>query len=44
MTAAQQRALQQHCRLAFETAHPKFGRVSEDGRVSIILTVNSGYE
>lgn len=38
--------LANHCRFAFETAHPRFIKVAQhpDGKVSIILTVNSGYE
>lgn len=36
------RALQHHCRLGLETAHPRFNWV--DGVHSIVLTVNSGYE
>jgi hypothetical protein len=43
MTAAQRTALQYHCRFAFETAHPRFGRLLAPG-VSLVLTVNSGYE
>ena len=42
MTAAQQTALAHHCRLAVETVHPRFARLH--GRISVILTVNSGYE
>jgi hypothetical protein len=39
-------AIAYHCRFAFETAHPRFIRVARHpvGPVSIILTVNSGYE
>lgn len=32
-----------HCRLASETAHPRFAWVDVRG-FSIVLTVNSGYE
>jgi hypothetical protein len=35
-------ALQQHCRLALDTIHPRFSWV--EGLYSIVLTVNSGYE
>lgn len=36
------RALQHPCRLAIETAHPRFNWM--EGGYSIVLTVNSGYE
>ena len=42
MTPAQQVALQHHCRLAFETTHPRFAHLR--GGYSLVLTVNSGYE
>ena len=42
MTREQQTALEHHCRLAVETMHPRFLQIH--GRVSILLTVNSGYE
>lgn len=35
-------ALREHCRLAIETARPIYGH--RDGLVSVVLTVNSGYE
>ena len=35
-------AIEHHCRLAFETYHPRFKYVRGD--VSIIVTVNSGHE
>jgi hypothetical protein len=35
-------AVAHHCRLAVETAHPRF-RWAENG-CSVVLTVNSGYE
>jgi hypothetical protein len=38
-----QRAVRHHCRLAVETAHPRFGWIDRRG-FSVILTVNSGYE
>lgn len=37
-------ALANHCRFAFETGHPRFGRAVPDAGVSVVLTVNSGYE
>lgn len=43
MTPAQQRAVDHHCRLACETMHPRFRRLTR-GIISVILTVNSGYE
>lgn len=42
MTPAQETALAYHCRLACETTNPRFREII--GRVSKILTVNSGYE
>lgn len=42
ITAWQQTALANHCRLAIETPNPAFYR--QAGRYSIVLTVNSGYE
>ena len=42
MTDRQYAALFFHCRLAQETANPRFGAIS--GAYSSILTVNSGYE
>lgn len=44
MTPAQHTALAHHCRLAVETMHPRFRHVLPGGFVSVILTVNSGYE
>jgi len=44
MTTAQLTALQNHCRLAYETFHPRFCGVRNGGAVSVVLTVNSGYE
>jgi hypothetical protein len=37
-----QLALAHHCRLAFETTHPRFAWI--EGGHGVILTVNSGYE
>lgn len=46
MNARHETALAHHCRFAFETAHPRFGFVlyGVGYRVSVIITVNSGYE
>lgn len=43
MTHRQRIALAYHCRLAGETAHPRFGRAEPHG-MSSVLTVNSGWE
>jgi hypothetical protein len=38
-------AIRHHCRLAIETAHPRFAcYLTPDRRLSLVLTVNSGYE
>ena len=42
MTKAQLCAIENHCRLGAETAHPRFRSVGRD--FSIVLSVNSGYE
>lgn len=42
-TDSQKIALEHHCRLACETTHPRFARMSGLG-YSVIVTVNSGYE
>lgn len=45
MNAAQQAAIETPCRFAFETAQPRFAwALSHKLRVSLVLTVNSGYE
>lgn len=44
MTKAQQAAIDHHCRFAFETAHPRFASIIDNGGASLVLTVNSGYE
>jgi hypothetical protein len=44
MTPQQQTALDHHCRLAIECAHPRFARLVNGGLLSVIVTVNSGYE
>ena len=43
MNRHQQTALAHHCRLSTETMHPRFSRVLPS-RISVIVTVNSGYE
>jgi hypothetical protein len=40
----QQIALTHHCRLAVETAHPRFAWRPFMADVTVVLTVNSGYE
>jgi len=42
MRPHQKVALENHCRLACETMHPRFHY--HDSGVSVIVTVNSGYE
>lgn len=44
MNARHQTAIDSHCRFAFETAQPQFAFLDEGGKVSVVLTVNSGYE
>jgi hypothetical protein len=44
MTAQQDKALRNPCRFAFETAHPRFGTVWPRLGVTVVLTINSGYE
>lgn len=43
MNPNQATAIRKHCRLAGETVNPQF-RTILPGGVSLILTVNSGYE
>jgi len=43
MTPRQRTALLHHCRLAGECVHPQF-QADLHGGLSLILTVNSGYE
>ena len=43
MNKHQATALDWHCRLSIETMHARFARRLPSG-VSIVLTVNSGYE
>jgi hypothetical protein len=40
----QSMALREHCRLGCETALPRFAYVLREAGVSVVLTVNSGYE
>ena len=42
MNIQQKTAIENHCRLAVETMHPRFHSVRRG--FSVILTVNSGYE
>lgn len=42
MNQRQKLAIQNHCRLAVETLHPRFGH--KESGFSVILTVNSGHE
>jgi hypothetical protein len=44
MNRHQEIAIRNHCRLGFETARPAFGYLVGKGDVSIVLSVNSGYE
>ena len=44
MTPAQQTAIDNHCRLGFETANSRFAYLDRKRGVSVVLTVNSGYE
>lgn len=44
VTDWQRTAIRHHCRLAVETAHPRFLHVPTGLAYSIIVTVNSGYE
>lgn len=43
MNKHQALALDRHCRLAVETMHPRYARRLPGG-LSVVLTVNSGYE
>jgi hypothetical protein len=43
MTRAQRAALEAPCRFAFETAHDRYAWILGP-RVSLVLSVNSGYE
>lgn len=44
MNIHQETALTNHCRLACETAHPRFAYLAPGRVASIVLSVNSGYE
>jgi hypothetical protein len=44
MNKHQEIALKNHCRLAAETINPAFRYTIFNGSISIVLTVNSGYE
>jgi hypothetical protein len=44
MNKHQRTALDFHCRLATETLHPRFARLTGGSRFSVLVTVNSGYE
>jgi len=45
MNNEQTDAIANHCRLACETANPRFAHVADWSKhISIVLTVNSGYE
>lgn len=44
MTPHQRIALEQHCRLSIETMRPEFCWAVPPAGVSVVLTVNSGYE
>lgn len=44
MNDHQRIAIEQHCRFGYETSQRQFYFVSEGGRTSVGLTVNSGYE
>jgi hypothetical protein len=40
----QRTALEHHCRLSVETMHPRFAWAVPAAGVTVVLTVNSGYE
>lgn len=44
MNDHQEIAIEFHCRLGSETAHPRFGYLAPGGTASVVLSVNSGYE
>jgi hypothetical protein len=44
LTSQQQVAVENPCRMAFETAHPRFMRKDLRLGFSCNLTINSGYE
>lgn len=44
MNRHQDTAITYHCRLSVETMHGRFARMLADRGLSVIVTVNSGYE
>ena len=44
MNRHQDTAITYHCRLSVETMHRRFARALPDRGLSVVLTVNSGYE
>lgn len=44
MNHYQRTAITHHCRFAFECAEPSFAHLTANGKYSLVLTVNSGYE
>lgn len=44
MTHAQQTAIAHPARLAIECVHPRFASFIAGGALSLVLTVNTGYE
>ena len=44
MTPQQRTAIEQHCRLSIETMRPEFAWAVPAAGVTVVLTVNSGYE
>jgi hypothetical protein len=44
MTPQQKTAMKYPCLLAFECAHPRYAKLVSGGNVSVILTINAGYE
>jgi hypothetical protein len=44
MNRHQEIAIRNHCRLGYETGRPCFFYILPGGRISIVLSVNSGYE
>jgi hypothetical protein len=44
MNDRQRIAIEHHCRFGFETAQARFAHLVPGGGISVVLTVNSGYE
>jgi hypothetical protein len=44
MDSHQKTAIENHCRFGFETAHPRFSWNDYENGVSVVLSVNTGYE